>query len=49
MEFDVIGQLLIIYSALIRYWRKNVSIMGQYVSFRLQEGAEERSIVQQSH
>jgi len=28
VDFDVIDQLVIRYSALVRYWRKNGTIMG---------------------
>jgi hypothetical protein len=33
VNFDVIDQLLIRYSAFIRYWRKNWTIMGVYNSY----------------
>jgi hypothetical protein len=32
-EFDVIDELLLKYSALVRYRRKNGNIMGQYRSY----------------
>jgi hypothetical protein len=31
--FDVTDQLLIRFSALVRYWRKNGSTMRQYISY----------------
>jgi hypothetical protein len=33
VDFDVIVQLLIIYFAFVRYWRKNGSTMGLYISY----------------
>jgi len=33
MDFDVIVQLLIRYSAFIRYWRKKLRTMVQYMSY----------------
>jgi len=33
MDFDIIDQLLIRYSAFIRYWRRNESTVGQYISY----------------
>jgi len=33
VDFDVTDQLLIRYYAFIIYWRRNGSIMGQYVSY----------------
>jgi hypothetical protein len=32
-DFDVIVQLLIRYFAFVRYWRKNGSTMGLYISY----------------
>jgi hypothetical protein len=33
VDFDIIVQLLIRYSAFVRYQRKSESIMGQYISY----------------
>jgi len=33
VDFDVIDKLLVTYYVFIRYWRKNGSIMGQYISY----------------
>jgi hypothetical protein len=33
VDFSVIDQLLIRYSAFVRYWRKNGSTMGLYMLF----------------
>jgi hypothetical protein len=33
VDFDIIGQLLIKFSVSGRYWRKNGSIMIQYISY----------------
>jgi len=33
VDFNITDQLLIRYSVSIRYWRKNGSIMGQYISY----------------
>jgi len=30
---DVIDQLLIRYSAFVRYWRRNESTLGQYMNY----------------
>jgi hypothetical protein len=34
VDFDVTDQLLIRFSAFVRYWRKNGSTMRQYISIR---------------
>jgi hypothetical protein len=52
--FDVTDQLLIRFSAFVRYWRKNLNTMNEAVHqlFRLQENicfSEEGSIIQYSH
>jgi len=41
VDFNEIDELLIRYSAFIRYMKKNGSIIGQHISFfnRLQEGS----------
>jgi hypothetical protein len=54
MNFGVTDQLLIKYSALIRYWRKTRSIMGECIRYlqNLRQSLlinHERSIVQYSH
>jgi hypothetical protein len=33
MDLNVINQLLISYSAFVRYWRKNRGAMEQYISY----------------
>jgi hypothetical protein len=33
VDFDVIDQLLMKYSAFVRYPRKNGNIMGQYINY----------------
>jgi len=33
VNFEVRGQLTIRYSAFVRYWRRNGSIMGEYSSY----------------
>jgi len=33
VDFDVIDKLLVTYYVFIRYWRKNGSIMGQYITY----------------
>jgi hypothetical protein len=33
VDFDVINQLLIGHSILVRFWRKNGRTMGQYISY----------------
>jgi hypothetical protein len=33
MDFDVMDHLLIRYSVLVRYWRKNGKIVGQYITY----------------
>jgi hypothetical protein len=33
VDFDITDQLLIRFSAFIRYWRKNWSTMRQYISY----------------
>jgi len=33
MHFYVTDQLLTIYSAFVRYWRRNGSTMGQYMAY----------------
>ena len=33
VDFDATGQLLIIYSAFVKYVRKNANTMKQYISY----------------
>jgi hypothetical protein len=33
VDFDVIDELLINYSAFVRYWRRSGGMMGQYISY----------------
>jgi hypothetical protein len=33
VDFNVTDQLLIKYFAFVRYWRKNKSTMGEYISY----------------
>jgi hypothetical protein len=33
VDFDVINQMLLRYSALVRHWRKIRSRMGQYINY----------------
>jgi hypothetical protein len=52
VDFKVTDQLLIRYPGFIRYWRRNGSIMGQYISYlyisrrSMAQSREKRSIVQ---
>jgi len=52
VDFDIIDELFIRYSAFVTYMRKNGSIMGQYINY-LQLSREpmtqEWSIVEYSH
>jgi hypothetical protein len=33
VDFDLTYQLLIIFSAFVRYWKRSGSTMGQYISY----------------
>jgi hypothetical protein len=48
MDFDVTDQLLIRFSAFVRYWEKSGSTMRLYISYS-EISSEEGSIVQHSH